>query len=206
MFRAMAVDSSVVFLSCFIFSGALGSPSLLPSRSITTITISLHIIIMHLYISTSTIFIRYNVDNAAIDSIAPFLVKRGYAACEVEYRRGSEGGWPISNEDCLAALASLKNNADLFGVIDFNSVTLLGHSAGGQLVLWICAQKSQSLSSLGFSPRLCVALSPCADLGKSISNIRVCLFVYTVDFLCNVECCITSSSGVLQSYYIVSLA
>ena len=107
---------------------------------------------------------QYNVGNTALNSLAPFFLEKGFAACEVEYRRGSEGGWPVTNEDCLAALTSLKDNEELHSSIDFDAVTLLGHSAGGQLVLWLCAQKT---TPLNITPKLCVALSPCADLAEA---------------------------------------
>ena len=40
MFRAMAVDSSLLLLSCSITAGALGSPSLLSSCSIVVLIIT----------------------------------------------------------------------------------------------------------------------------------------------------------------------
>ena len=60
MFRDMAV-SIVLLLSCSISTGVLGSPSLLPSCSIMTITIPLHntIILRMSCLSTSLSF--YNV-------------------------------------------------------------------------------------------------------------------------------------------------
>ena len=51
MSKAMAVDSSVLLLPCFITRGALGSPSLLPSNQHTHNAISFCISIsLHLYI------------------------------------------------------------------------------------------------------------------------------------------------------------
>ena len=46
------------------------------------------------------------MDSAAIETLAPFLVARGFAAVEVEYRRcDDEGGaWPGTALDVLAAL------------------------------------------------------------------------------------------------------
>jgi acetyl esterase/lipase len=48
----------------------------------------------------------WNVDNALIDTLAPFLSSRGHVAVEVEYRRSDEvgGGWPGTNDDIVDAL------------------------------------------------------------------------------------------------------
>ena len=55
----------------------------------------------------------YRLENALIDTIAPFFVRQGFVTCEVEYRRGNRivdggrGGWPRTNEDISEALIKL---------------------------------------------------------------------------------------------------
>ncbi len=52
---------------------------------------------------------EYSVDNALVDNLQPFLSKRGYGVCMVEYRRISHpgGGWPGTNDDILNSLRKL---------------------------------------------------------------------------------------------------
>ncbi|MDP2711345.1 MAG: alpha/beta hydrolase, partial [Solirubrobacteraceae bacterium] len=64
------------------------------------------------------------------------LARRGWAAWNVEYRRlGRDGGgWPQTFDDVAAAIDHLDELRA--GPVDLDRVTLLGHSAGGQLALW----------------------------------------------------------------------
>jgi dipeptidyl aminopeptidase/acylaminoacyl peptidase len=62
------------------------------------------------------------------------LLRRGWAAWNIEYRRvGDGGGWPHTFADVAAAIDHL---ASLDASIDLDSVSVLGHSAGGHLALW----------------------------------------------------------------------
>ena len=94
---------------------------------------------------------KFTVDNAAIECIAPYLVDRGYAAVEVEYRRG-EGSWPLSSEDVASALKVVAEDP----WIDKKNIIVLGHSAGGHAA--IVAAETTLLA------RLTVAIAPVADL------------------------------------------
>ena len=72
-----------------------------------------------------------------MEPLAADLVRRGYAAWNIEYRRVGQpgGGWPGTLEDVAAAidkLADLADDADL----DLTRVSVVGHSAGGHLALW----------------------------------------------------------------------
>ncbi|HEV7807619.1 MAG TPA: alpha/beta fold hydrolase [Solirubrobacteraceae bacterium] len=80
------------------------------------------------------------------------LVRRGYAAWNVEYRRlGRDGGgWPQTFDDVATAIDLL---AQLDGV-DLDRVTLVGHSAGGQLGLWAAARGQLPAGALGGDPRV----------------------------------------------------
>jgi acetyl esterase/lipase len=69
------------------------------------------------------------------------LVRRGVAAWNVEYRRigrGQGGGWPTTLEDVAAGIDHLAEVAD--GRVDLDSVSAVGHSAGGQLALWAASR------------------------------------------------------------------
>lgn len=82
------------------------------------------------------------------------LVRRGYAALNVEYRRlGRDGGgWPMTFDDVAAAIDLL---ADLdHARLDLGRVTLVGHSAGGQLALWGAGRRELAAGSPGAIPRV----------------------------------------------------
>ena len=121
---------------------------------------------------------KYGIDNSAIEGIAPYLVNKGFAAFEVEYRRVSavphdvagedEGGYGRTNEDilgaleCISLLSKRRWNGGL--KLDVSRAVFIGHSAGGYLALWACMKGI----SLPFKPRLCVALSPICDLSEAV--------------------------------------
>lgn len=97
------------------------------------------------------------------------LARRGYAAWNVEYRRlGRDGGgWPQTFEDVAAALDLLAEIDDL----DLGRVTLIGHSAGGQLALWAAARPQLPAGAPGAAPRVAVqrvlALAAVCDLARA---------------------------------------
>jgi acetyl esterase/lipase len=64
--------------------------------------------------------------------LAAYLVGRGWAALNIEYRRvGNGGGVPETLDDVRAAIATL-DGTDL----DLSTLVTLGHSAGGHLATW----------------------------------------------------------------------
>ena len=70
--------------------------------------------------------------------LADDLVRRGFAAVNVEYRRLGEegGGWPGTCEDVLNAVRSLGTGPLPF---DLRRLGIVGHSAGGHLALWVAS-------------------------------------------------------------------
>jgi acetyl esterase/lipase len=90
--------------------------------------------------------------------LAADLAARGWAAVAVEYRRvgtgaGGGGGWPETLADVAAALDSLP---DLPGSarLDLSDVTVVGHSAGGQLAAWAAGRGRLPAGTPGASPRV----------------------------------------------------
>jgi acetyl esterase/lipase len=79
------------------------------------------------------------------------LAARGWAAWNVEYRRlGEGGGWPATFDDVAAAIDYLAKLDDRR--LDLDRVTVLGHSAGGQLALWAGARPALPEGAPGASP------------------------------------------------------
>src|ERR1043166_1780513 len=73
--------------------------------------------------------------------LATALTKEGWATWNLEYRRGHEpgGGWPGTFQDVGRGVDALRDAAGKYP-LDLTRVITLGHSAGGQLALWIAAR------------------------------------------------------------------
>jgi len=105
--------------------------------------------------------------------LARDLARRGFAAWNVEYRRlgtgkGGGGGWPMTFEDVAAGIDAL---AEVAAPLDLSRVSLVGHSAGGQLALWAAARSGLPAGAVGAAPRVVpvrvVGLAPVTDLRRS---------------------------------------
>jgi acetyl esterase/lipase len=97
------------------------------------------------------------------------LVRRGWAAWNIEYRRvGNGGGWPHTFADVAAAIDYLPQ---LTGAVDLDieRVHVLGHSAGGHLALWAAAREHLPPGAPGF-----VAGDPRVQLRGAIAQAGVC--------------------------------
>ena len=84
------------------------------------------------------------------------LTRRGFAALNVEYRRlGREGGgWPQTFDDVAAAIDHLADPELAGAGLDLRRVTMLGHSAGGQLALWAAGRRELPAGAPGANPRV----------------------------------------------------
>ncbi|MCK4177789.1 alpha/beta hydrolase [Aciditerrimonas ferrireducens] len=111
--------------------------------------------------------------------LARGLVRHGLAVWNVEYRRvglgGGGGGWPATVDDAARAVDALAARAE----VDGERVVLVGHSAGGQLALWVAGRHrlpsgAAGARSAGQVPavgiRGVVALAPVTDLRGTASG------------------------------------
>ncbi|HEX4188074.1 MAG TPA: hypothetical protein VHY83_09270 [Solirubrobacteraceae bacterium] len=95
------------------------------------------------------------------------LVRRGWAAWNIEYRRvGNGGGWPATFADVAAAIDHL---ATLDAPLDLARCSVLGHSAGGHLALWAASRGKLPAGAPG---RLDGA--PAVPLRRAIVQAGVC--------------------------------
>ena len=109
---------------------------------------------------------RYRLD--IMNALAADLQRRGYSVWNLEYRRADSpgGGWPGTFEDISIGVAAL---AALAGPgahgLDLCAMTVIGHSAGGHLALWLAAggrigpRRHESPR-----PALTIGLAPVSDL------------------------------------------
>ena len=101
-------------------------------------------------------FWRQAWDRTHARPLAKALSDEGCAVASVEYRRvGGAGGWPMTTEDVDAAMTALPGLLQELG-LRTSTTTLVGHSAGGHLALWL-AGRPHRLDRV-------VALAPVADL------------------------------------------
>jgi acetyl esterase/lipase len=93
--------------------------------------------------------------------LAGDLVRRGWAVWNIEYRRiGGGGGWPATFLDVAAAIDHLRT---LQAPLDLDSVSFLGHSAGGHLALWASTRERLAAGAPGAGP----AINPRRVIGQA---------------------------------------
>jgi acetyl esterase/lipase len=94
-----------------------------------------------------------------MEGLALDLIDAGYATWNLEFRRvgPSGGGWPMTFDDVAAGVEALRRHADL---LDLDRLALVGHSAGGTLVLAQAARDGDG----ALRPRLVVSLAGVTDL------------------------------------------
>jgi acetyl esterase/lipase len=116
--------------------------------------------------------VRYGLDHPA-----PFcdaLAAAGFAVANIEYRRVGEpgGGYPGTLDDVKLAIEFARAHAAQFNA-DPARTSVLGHSAGGHLALWVAAEIPDLTRAIG--------LAPVANLGLAytlaLSNTAVADFL-----------------------------
>ncbi|MGH2441659.1 MAG: alpha/beta hydrolase family protein [Chloroflexota bacterium] len=113
---------------------------------------------------------RYDLTHAG--NVCSALTAAGLATWNIEYRRiGNGGGWPATFNDVEAG-ADFVTTLAISHPIDLTRVLTCGHSAGGQLALWLAARRNikaaerpHSLSSLALVAA--VSLAGVVDLHRS---------------------------------------
>jgi acetyl esterase/lipase len=101
-------------------------------------------------------FWRAPYDLRLEDELVPHLTARGWATWNIEYRRlgrRSRGGWPATVDDVAAGIDHLAHLAES---LDLARVVAIGHSAGGQLALWVTARPGMPTREPGSGPRVVV--------------------------------------------------
>lgn len=102
-------------------------------------------------------FWRAEYDRTHVGPLAVDLARRGWPVATIEFRRVGQdgGGWPGTFEDVAAAVAAVP---ELFGGdLPAAAPVLAGHSAGGQLALWVATRSPGRTRGV-------LALAPVADL------------------------------------------
>ena len=100
-----------------------------------------------------------------MDAMAIDLSTRGYATWNIEYRRPDDSSWQHMTADAAAAIAALVPLADANG-LDLDRVVLVGHSAGGQMVLRLAADLAADPAA-SVRPAFTVSLAGVLDLEES---------------------------------------
>lgn len=101
-------------------------------------------------------FWRQEWERDTMDTLAVHLASRGFHTWNIEYRRiGGGGGWPASAHDVLQAL----DFAPQLGLGRKRPISVVGHSAGGQLAMWAATRTTNIVGRL-------VALAPVVDLDR----------------------------------------
>lgn len=103
-------------------------------------------------------FWRAEYDRSHTGPLAAALAGHGHPVAQIEYRRvGAGGGWPGTFDDVAACLRALPGLATAAAPdLPDEPPLLVGHSAGGQLALWVAGRAP--------AVRAVVALAPVTDL------------------------------------------
>jgi len=102
-----------------------------------------------------------------MDAVADDLVSRGLAVWNLEYRRlgAPQAGWPTTRDDVAAGIDHLARLSAEGIDLDLDRVTVVGHSAGGHLALWVAGRnRARNSRAPRVVVRSAVGLAPIADL------------------------------------------
>lgn len=93
------------------------------------------------------------------DPICDDLTARGFATWNIEYRRVGEngGGWKGTFNDVIAAVNHLRILKKSYP-LDLSNVVIIGHSAGGQLGLWLASRANDDLRGDKFFTELVIPI------------------------------------------------
>ncbi|MGN9812352.1 alpha/beta hydrolase family protein [Micromonospora sp. BQ11] len=109
-------------------------------------------------------FWRAEYDRRHTGPLAAALAALGHPVAQLEYRRTGQpgGGWPGTFTDVLTGVTELPRLAAeaLPGRVAPGAPVLVGHSAGGQLALYVAATAPAAVAGV-------LALAPVADLAEA---------------------------------------
>jgi acetyl esterase/lipase len=110
-------------------------------------------------------YYRARYDLTYMGHLAAALTRNGVATWTIEYRRLGEsgGGWPGTFRDVSDALDFVRHLDN----VDATRVMTLGHSAGGQLALWLANRPPELSGPHPLRVTGVVALAPVADLARA---------------------------------------
>lgn len=104
------------------------------------------------------------------------LARSGVAVWNVEYRRIDAGGrWPEMSADIVAALEAIAGPVAAASPVplDLDRVRVVGHSAGGQLAVWLAGQRDTTVRpELVVSQAGALDLASAAERGRRVSYIE----------------------------------
>lgn len=104
------------------------------------------------------------------------LARSGVAVWNIEYRRiGAGGRWPEMSADVVAALEAISGPVAAASPVhlDLDRVRVVGHSAGGQLAVWLAGQRDTTIRpELFVSQAGALDLASAAERGRRVSYIE----------------------------------
>lgn len=112
---------------------------------------------------------------APMGQLARRLSQRGFAVCNLEYRRiGGGGGWPATFEDVAAGARAFIAAAGKHGYSP-RKLAVTGHSAGGHLALWLAGRWRLPTDSTlrqhdDVDPAAVVSLAGIGDLAAALDG------------------------------------
>ncbi|MBH0120227.1 prolyl oligopeptidase family serine peptidase [Rhodococcus sp. HM1] len=110
--------------------------------------------------------------------LATELARRGVAAWNIEYRRlGAGGRWPEMSADVVAALDAtatlVADHARAAGIeLDPTQVRVVGHSAGGQLAVWLAGEDTAVRPSLVVGQAAALDLASAGERGRRVDYLE----------------------------------
>lgn len=117
---------------------------------------------------------KYHLNLATSFSVE--LARSGVAVWNVEYRRiGAGGRWPELSADIVAALEAIAGPVAAASPVplDLDRVRVVGHSAGGQLSVWLAGQHDTVVRpELFVSQAGALDLASAGERGRRISYIE----------------------------------
>ena len=120
-------------------------------------------------------FWKIPYDKAQFNNVAEKLAKIGFVVWNIEYRRlGYPGaGYPGTFNDVVGAINYLEEIIRKYE-LNKQQIIIAGHSAGGQLTLWLGANTEM----LNVEPKMVIGLAPVVDLEKCYESSDRNNFVY----------------------------